>query len=251
MIEHIRHLRRAVGFNKRGLLQPRRIASLAGAWGRNEVAYIRRTSRLKAVLGVDAGTLGRLLRESSEVTDYCAEELRRYSLLLPGLINPNYGPVLYAVTRILRPEIVVETGVGSGVSSMFFLTAMERNGTGRLHSIDLPLPDERLLPAERRTGWLVPEGLRDRWELALGDARQELPPLLERLGRVDCFYHDSDHSYQHMTWEFNQAYPNIRPGGVLLSDDITFNSAWDEFAARAQATSTRINRTGILRKPNP
>ena len=250
MIEHIRHLRRSIGFNKRGLLQPGRVASLATAWGRNEVAYLRRTARLRAVLGADAGTLGGLLRESGEVTTYCTAELERYSLVLPGPINPNYGPVLYAVMRILRPEVVVETGVGSGVSSTFILTAMERNGAGRLYSIDLPLPDEGLLPEERSTGWLVPERLRDRWEPAPGDARKELPVLLERLGRVDCFYHDSDHSYEHMTWEFSEAYPHIHPGGILLSDDITENAAWDEFAARAQAPSTRINRTGILIKPD-
>jgi len=170
--------------------------------------------------------------------------------VLPGLINPNYGPVLYAVIRVLRPEVVVETGVGSGVSSTFILTAMERNGAGRLYSVDLPLANEGLLPEERRTGWLVPERLRDRWKLTLGDARKELPALLERLGEVDCFYHDSDHSYEHMTWEFNEAYPRIRPGGVLLSDDITENAAWDEFAAAAEAPSARINRTGVLLKPD-
>ena len=179
---------------------------------------------------------------------YCANELRRHSSLLPGLINPNYGPVLYAMVRNLRPDVVVETGVASGISSTFFLEAMERNGKGRLYSIDLPSPNAHLIPAERETRWLVPERLKGRWELILGDARQELPALLTSLGEVDCFLHDSDHSFEHMTWEFTLAYPRIRPDGILLSDDITANRAWDEFVRQHDDPSTRINRTGILKK---
>jgi predicted O-methyltransferase YrrM len=200
------------------------------------------------VLGVDSGALGDALRESSEVTQYCAGQLRRHSLVLPGLLNPNYGPVLYAAARILRPAVVVETGVGSGVSSTFFLSALEKNGEGRLYSIDLPTPRESLLPAGLQTGWLVPDRLRPRWELTLGDARLHLPPTLHRLGRVDLFYHDSDHSYGHMTWEYTVAYPHIRRGGLLLSDDVTSNDAWDEFTSGLDGPTARINRTGVHHK---
>ncbi len=244
MLDHIRHLYNAVSYNKGAAARPSKLVSLSGAWWRNEMAFLRRTSRLSAVLNVN----GRELEESKPVMDYCATELRRYQAVLPGLLNPNYGPVLYACVRVLKPEVVVETGVGSGVSSTFYLNAMERNGKGHLYSIDLPLPNERLLPEERRTGWLVPEEIRDRWELTLGDAKAELPALLSRLDEVDCFYHDSDHSHEHMTWEFTTAFPHVRPGGLVLSDDITNNAAWEEFAAAHAGVSTRINRTGVFKK---
>ena len=65
---------------------------------------------------------------------------------------------------------------------------------------------------------------------------------------MDCFYHDSEHSYEHMVWEFTQAYPCIRPGGLLLSDDITSSGAWDAFTEGLDDGRTRINRMGILRK---
>src|SRR5512147_455215 len=56
---------------------------------------------------------------------------------------------------------VAETGVASGVSSSYFLCALAANGGGRLHSIDFPTwePD---------TGWIVPDNLKDRWELIVG-----------------------------------------------------------------------------------
>jgi hypothetical protein len=147
------------------------------------------------VLGVDSKTVERLFAESMEVLEYCKERLEQHSTVLPGLLNPNYAPVLYAAIRVLKPNVMVETGVGSGVSSMFYLSAMERNKMGTLHSIDLPLENEGLLPIEKRTGWLVPERPRENWELILGNAKRELPALLKRLGSVDVFYHDSDHSY--------------------------------------------------------
>ena len=34
------------------------------------------------------------------------------------------------------------------------------------------------------------------------------------------FHHDSLHTWDHMTWEFETAYPHLRPDGVLASDDI-------------------------------
>ena len=224
--------------------------SLSAAWYRNEIGYLRRTSRLTSLMGPDAGALSDALGESKDVMEYCNRGLGEHREVLPGLLNPNYGPVLYALVRVLRPEVVVETGVASGVSSTFLLNAMERNGTGRLYSVDLPLLNERLRPKGQSTGWLVPKDLRSRWQLSLGDAREVLPPLLQRLGEVDCFLHDSDHSYEHMTWEFSEAYPYIRPGGLLMSDDITSNRAWDEFTARSDGPSTRINRLGVLRVPS-
>ena len=249
MLQHLRHLISSARYNRGGVLRPGRLAQLARAWARNELAYVQRTRRLGRVLDADPEELRRLFAEAADVMEYCRTELRRYSLVLPGLLNPNYGPVLYAAVRVLRPDVIVETGVGSGVSSTFFLSALEANRQGRLYSVDLPLPDEHLLPDGLETGWLAKDRLRDRWELRLGDARRELPAVLDSLGRIDCFYHDSDHSYEHMTWEFQQAYPHVRPGGLVLSDDVTSNEAWDEFASRVPGRNATINRTGVLRKP--
>ena len=44
----------------------------------------------------------------------------------------------YVICRALRPRNVVETGVGSGVTTSFILQALAANGEGHLWSIDLP-----------------------------------------------------------------------------------------------------------------
>ncbi|MER3421200.1 MAG: hypothetical protein C4290_12070 [Chloroflexota bacterium] len=82
-----------------------------------------------------------------------------------------------------------------------------------------------------RWGFLVPPALRPRWTLILGDARDELPPLLRRLGTIDVFFHDSDHRYAHMMWEYTTVWPHLAAGGLLISDDISFHTALWDFAA--------------------
>lgn len=45
----------------------------------------------------------------------------------------------------------------------------------------------------------------------------------------DIFIHDSEHSYQNMMFEFSWAANNVRPGGLILSDDVSWNDAFEDF----------------------
>jgi hypothetical protein len=157
---------------------------------------------------------------------------------------------LYAVVRAAKPRVIVETGVASGLSSAHILRALDRNGFGTLHSIDLPNVQEgSVLPDGRTSGWIVPDSLRGRWKLQLGDTWVLLPELLESLGRIDIFLHDSDHSYDAMMFEFEQANPMLVPGGVLLSDDTHLHPAWDDFCAKHGLRPGRVGHLGVTRKP--
>ena len=153
----------------------------------------------------------------------------------------------YAVVRALAPDSIVETGIANGVSSSYLLLALQKNGHGVLHSIGLA--DPAYLPAGKDPGWLVPQWLRAPWQIHLGDARAILPELLGRLGSVGIFIHDSLHTYDHMTWEFETAYPHLRVGGLLFSDDALWNNAFHDFARKVGASEARILRgVGFLRK---
>ena len=169
--------------------------------------------------------------------------------------------VQYALVRLMQPEVVVETGGTPGNSSAFILRAMERNGRGILHTIDLP-PTGTLdatrghggwihegLPTGQGSGWAVPEYLRLRHRQHLGDAKDLLPQVLALVPQVDLFIHDSDHSYAHMMWEFTTAWPYVRPGGVVMSDDVDASAAWGEFTAQQQLTTYRAGHLGAAAKP--
>jgi predicted O-methyltransferase YrrM len=182
----------------------------------------------------------------------------------PGAIDLKVvGANLYHLVRKIKPRIAVETGVCNGFSSAFILLAMKHNGGGVLHSIDLPEMEGQtyeidhfwegkmgaVVPREKQPGWVIPSGLRANWELTLGKSTERLKPLLERLGSIDFFLHDSEHSYQCMSFEFRTAYVYLREGGVLASDDILANSAFSEFVRSKGKTATRLGgHTGFFIK---
>jgi predicted O-methyltransferase YrrM len=157
------------------------------------------------------------------------------------------APTLYCLCRLLKPDVVVETGVADGFSSAFILCALEANNKGRLYSIDLPNQIGQEIKGGRQTGWLVPENLLDRWELLLGDSKIELPKLSARLKNIDIFYHDSDHSYENMTFEFNVVFPFVIKNGLIVSDDITDNGAFDDFCNSKNIKSVRLFKTGVAK----
>lgn len=153
------------------------------------------------------------------------------------------GPSLYLLTRLLKPENMVETGVAAGVSSGFILQAMQDNNKGRLYSIEYA---STVAPYGKKAGWLVPEGLRTRWELFIGDSRQMLPPLLGRLGRIDCFMHDSLHTYDHMFWELSAAWGHLRQKGLLLTHDVGENRAFFDFMKKKKVRWGDYRVHGLL-----
>lgn len=134
-----------------------------------------------------------------------------------------FARLCYLACRLTGPDVVVETGVAYGVSAAYTLKALEQNGRGTLHSIDLP-PLRR--EYERYWGVAVPEGLRYLWCLHRGASRRALPGLLEGLGTIDLFVHDSLHTRRNMGREFGVAWPRLRPGGLILADDVERNRAF-------------------------
>lgn len=145
----------------------------------------------------------------------------------------NYGlqmtrelPALYLLMRLLKPSFILETGVSSGASSAYILQALHDNNKGELYSIDLP-PDN--LPTGKTSGWLVPKYLRSRWKLYIGNSIELLIPVLSEIGEIDCFIHDSLHTYDHMMWEFNTVWNYLRNDGLFLSHDVGSNEAFFEF----------------------
>jgi hypothetical protein len=166
--------------------------------------------------------------------------------------SPDDCVTMYVLVRVFKPQVMVETGVFYGALSAIVLSAMARNGAGRLYSIDLPMESDQLDASWR--GSLVPDELRPNWQLVLGDSRVELPPLLERLGRVDAFNHDSLHTTRHMTWEFETAWPYLKPGGVLSSHDVLTTPSWQRFCQQHRADISvcgRVYGLGIAVKSAP
>ena len=133
----------------------------------------------------------------------------------------SYHGVCYMLCRLIKPTIVVETGVANGFSSYSIIRALDKNENGALWSIDYP-PTETF-----ESGWMCKNQERPRWNLISGKSSDKLLKLLSSLKKIDCFFHDSDHSYKNELFEYRLAWEYLRKGGVLFSDDI--NDAIDDF----------------------
>jgi hypothetical protein len=192
----------------------------------------------------ESGLLEHLRERGREFQETVAELDEQGPRSTLGAIEPREGIYLYSILRTIKPRVAVETGVANGFSTAFSLLALQRNGTGELHSIDLPREVGREygegafyqgkgrtgFPPGKEPGWLIPEELRGPWTLILGRSQEELPKLLGRVGAIDTFMHDSEHSFDCMWFEYNEAWPALRKGGALISDDVNSTEAFLRFA---------------------
>ena len=130
--------------------------------------------------------------------------------------------VIYALTRFFRPQTVLETGVANGHSSYFILHAIERNGTGQLHSIDIANDVGSLLSAEER----------QRWKLHIVDVHrpeQSLREIVQSVPTIDLFLHDADHSYRGVWRELVTVWSRLSPNALVAADDCDYSWAFADF----------------------
>lgn len=158
---------------------------------------------------------------------------------IEGTTGKHDRETLYILCRAVEPDVVFETGVLYGAFDTFILAALEQNDCGELHSLDLPGS-----PDDFEYGYLIPDSLRDRWTLHLGDAKAELEPLLSRLD-VDLFLHDSKHTRDHMLFEYETAADHLSTGDIIASHDVPLTTAWRRFCSTNDLNSKRIASTGI------
>lgn len=179
-----------------------------------------------------------------------------------GALSANSALVEYGIVRSIRPEIVIETGVASGVSSAHISAALLENGHGSLISIDLP-PEGPVVLADGAPfdwsgpgiGWAIPSEIReqmgDRHRIELEDVRTSLPRILDEVGTIDCFVHDDLHTPDHMRWELDLVWSALRPGGVVMADDA--NHAWTRFVqdvGPGHDAFLNTDRLAAVRKPS-
>lgn len=172
-------------------------------------------------LGIELSAVN---EQMENLPDFLASENKDPGMTIKWSATSELAATTYALIKLLKPEVVVETGVGAGVSSWTILQAMDENGSGRLVSIDLPTPNTELLP---EVGYLVPKELRHRWDLRTGPSQKLLPQTLKELSNIDIFQHDSRHSYSNQLREYQTAWPFINDGGLLVSDDVSNDALHD------------------------
>jgi len=108
----------------------------------------------------------------------------------------DYYVLVYGLTKIFKPKVIVETGVSAGYSSFSILNSFD-NEEQILYSID----------DNSKSGWIVSD--KKQWQFIVGKTENELKPLLEKIKQVDMFCHDSSHDPKVQFAEYLLAWPLV------------------------------------------
>jgi predicted O-methyltransferase YrrM len=117
----------------------------------------------------------------------------------------------YALIRILKPALVVETGTDKGLGTLLIAQALKENGTGKVYSVDV----------DPFSGALINESDWGNVELLRGNSLEEL----KSIKNIDMFIHDSDHSKHHEFMEFESITSNLTKNAIVISDNSQFTDA--------------------------
>lgn len=170
-------------------------------------------------------------------------KLDSYKSTIPEKMDasPVLAKLCYCIVRKLKPYNVVETGVARGVTSAFILYALEKNGIGKLYSIEFP--PFKYCPSD--IGKLVPDHLRSRWYLILGVGIKKMRQLTKTVPLIDIFIHDSDHSYRNQFDEYKYAYSWLNNRGFLVSDDV-LNMAFEDVCGHNITLLDQNKKSGFV-----
>ena len=122
----------------------------------------------------------------------------------------------YALLRVVKPSHVVETGTDKGLGSCVLAAALLKNGTGRLTTIDM----------NEDSGYLIQGRYAEVTGRVIGDSIRELAAL----DPADIFLHDSLHTYEHETTEYETV--KLSSNALVLSDNAHSTAALPDWAER-------------------
>ena len=129
--------------------------------------------------------------------------------------------LLYLMVRHAAPELVFELSPKRGWSTLHIAAAMEDNGHGKVISFELDPVYGHLARATLRRA-----GLGHRGRVVVGDVREKLPRVYERLRRdgrlsgIGFLFIDSEHSAAFATWYIENLFPLVVRGGLIHVHDI-------------------------------
>jgi hypothetical protein len=127
----------------------------------------------------------------------------------------------YALVRLLKPRVIIETGVDKGLGAAVLCAALKRNADeghrGKYLGTDI-------VPT---AGWLLKAPYEEFGEILYGDSIESLKKIEDQ---VDIFINDSDHSAEYEAQEYETILPKMAPGGLILADNAHVTSKLAEFS---------------------
>ena len=129
--------------------------------------------------------------------------------------------VLAYIVKHFNFDMVIESGTQHGLSSLVMERFVNRKNCS-IYSLDIK---SNVMP--EGLGLIKFVILKPRVRISFKETTKSLVNANDKI----LFFHDSDHSYENMTFEFNWAWNELKVD-CLVSDDVSENMAFSNFVKR-------------------
>ena len=153
----------------------------------------------------------RELEQDTALKEHIRKALESSDQRVVSDVEPRYGRRMlwYVLTRLLRPPVVVETGLDKGLGSVVLASAILRNRDegyeGRYVGIDI----------DPNAGWMLSDRYLETGEIRIGDSVELLSSIDTP---VDLLVLDSSHDAGYETLELRAIEGQLPPAAVIISD---------------------------------
>ena len=149
--------------------------------------------------------------------------------------NPGTLDLLREGIKIMRPHRIVETGVANGASTRMILQCFE----------DFDLPNSELYSFDVDPKVFSLELVQNsQFNKRIVDSPASFLSAIRKIGTIDLFYHDSDHSYSNQLLEYGAAWEALSKNGLLVSDDVNWSNAFLDFCKSVNRAPLLLSDSG-------
>ncbi|MDD4914420.1 MAG: class I SAM-dependent methyltransferase [Methylococcales bacterium] len=131
----------------------------------------------------------------------------------------------YALVRIIKPGIVIETGVDKGLGACLITSALMKNTAegypGHYYGTDI----------NPKAGYLLTDNYKNYGEVLYGDSIESLKAFQKP---IDIFINDSDHSADYEAEEYETIKDKLSPAAIILGDNSHGNDKLLNFSIKYQ-----------------
>jgi len=149
------------------------------------------------------------------------------------------GKFLEFISKMIKPERILEIGTFTGYSAICLAKGLSKNGM--LYTIEIN--DERKKIIEE---FMEKAGLSDKIKLLIGDAKEFIPEISELF---DLVFIDADKS-NYLAY-YKAVLPKLKPGGFIIADNVLWNGkVVDKVSKKDVSTQGIIDFNNYIKKDN-
>ena len=130
-----------------------------------------------------------------------------YSMITSGGVEIEVGEWIYALVRMIKPTVVLETGTYHGLSASYIALALKANGKGKMSTIDPLIYENRAQQTWEQLG--ITDTIDFKCMRSL-DYTPDAP--------IDFLFLDSEPQFRFH--EFARFFEFVSPGGIILIHDL-------------------------------